>query len=335
MTGGAGAGAAALAERDITIVSCVSEGGTLAADVRDGLGRPPGERELPPKHLYDERGSELFDRITRLPEYYPTRCERAILNRQSPGLVEATGARELVELGSGTASKTRALLYAMAGAGALDRYVPFDVDPSVVSKCAHELTDLYPGLRVHGVVGDFSRDLASVPEGEHRLIAFLGSTIGNLMPDARAEFLASVRSLMGPTDRFLLGTDLLKDVRVLEAAYNDGAGVTAAFNLNVLRVINRELDADFDLDAFEHVAAFDRERSWVELSLRARAAQRVRIPGAGLELELAAGESIRTEVSTKFTLDVLARELTAAGMELEAFFTDPAGMFGLSLATPR
>jgi L-histidine N-alpha-methyltransferase len=249
--------------------------------------------------------------------------------------VEATGARELVELGSGTASKTRALLYAMAGAGALDRYVPFDVDPGVVEQCAHELTDLYPGLSVHGVVGDFSRDLGAVPQGEHRLIAFLGSTIGNLMPEARAEFLAAVRELMGPTDRFLLGTDLLKDVRVLEAAYNDSAGLTAAFNLNVLRVINRELGGDFDLGAFEHVARFDRDHSWVELGLRARAQQHVRIPGAGIELDLDAGELIRTEVSTKFTRDALARELTAAGMELESFFTDPAGMFGLSLAAPR
>jgi L-histidine N-alpha-methyltransferase len=334
MTGGV-ALAAALAERDITIESRSSEGGTLAEDVRDGLGRAPGERELPPKHLYDERGSELFDRITRLPEYYPTRCERAILNRQAPGLVETTGARVLVELGSGTASKTRALLYAMAGAGALDRYVPFDVDPSVVEKCAHELTDLYPGLSVHGVVGDFSRDLGAVPDGERRLVAFLGSTIGNLEADARAAFLGDVRGLMGPTDRFLLGTDLLKDVGVLEAAYNDSEGVTAEFNLNVLRVINRELGADFDLGAFEHVAAFDRERSWVELSLRARGEQHVVIPGAGLELTLAPGESIRTEVSTKFTLDVLARELRDAGLELVDFFTDPAGMFGLSLAAPR
>jgi L-histidine N-alpha-methyltransferase len=327
----------ALAERDITIDSCLSEGGTLVDDVRAGLGdAAPGQRELQPKHLYDERGSELFDRITRLPEYYPTRCERAILNRQAPGLVEATGARELVELGSGTASKTRALLYAMAGAGALDRYVPFDVDPSIVRKCAHELTDLYPGLPVHGVVGDFSRDLGAVPDGDRRLIAFLGSTIGNLMPDARARFLAGVRALMGPGDRFLLGTDLLKDERVLEAAYNDSEGVTAAFNLNVLRVLNRELDADFDVGAFEHVATFDRDHSWVELSLRALSEQRVRIPGAGgLELTIAAGESIRTEVSTKFTLDVLARELGEAGMELVDFFTDPAGMFGLSLAAPR
>jgi L-histidine N-alpha-methyltransferase len=324
-----------LAALDITIESFVDGADTLAHDVRSGLGKPPGERELPPKHLYDERGSELFDRITRLPEYYPTRCERAILNRQAPALVETTGARELVELGSGTASKTRALLYAMAGAGALDRYVPFDCDPSVVEGCARELTDLYPGLCVHGVVGDFERHLGNVPDGDNRLIAFLGSTIGNLEPPARARFLSDVRRLMGPDDRFLLGTDLLKDVRVIEAAYNDSAGVTADFNLNMLRVLNRSLGADFDLAAFEHVARFDAERSWIEMRLRARGEQRVRIPGADLELTLADGESIRTEVSTKFTLDVLARELTAAGMALEAFFTDPDGMFGLSLAAPR
>jgi L-histidine N-alpha-methyltransferase len=249
--------------------------------------------------------------------------------------VERTGARELVELGSGTASKTRALLYAMAGAGALRRYVPFDVDRSVVERCAHELADLYPGLTVHGVVGDFEQHLDRLPAGEQRLIAFLGSTIGNLMPDTRARFLASVRATMGPGDRFLLGTDLLKDVRLIEAAYNDAAGVTAAFNLNVLRVMNRELGADFDPDSFEHVASFDPGPSWVELRLRARTGQQVRIPGAGIEVAIAAGEEIRTEVSTKFTLDVLARELDAADMELEGFYTDPAGMFGLTLAAPR
>jgi L-histidine N-alpha-methyltransferase len=325
-----------LAERDITIESCISGGGSSMADeVRAGLERPSGARGLPPKYFYDERGSELFDRITRLPEYYPTRSERAILNRQAPGLVEATDARELVELGSGTASKTRALLYAMAGAGALERYVPFDVDPSVVQACADELTDLYPGLTVHGVVGDFTCHLDHVPDGEQRLVAFLGSTIGNLMPDARRSFLASVRELLGPSDRFLLGTDLLKDVAVIEAAYNDSAGLTAQFNLNMLRVLNRELGSDFDLSAFQHEAVFDPERSWVEMRLRARSEQRVSLPGAGVELTVAAGEAIRTEVSTKFTLDVLARELADAGMELEAFFTDPAGMFGLSLAAPR
>ncbi len=324
---------AALAERNITIESFVDSEDTLARDVRSGLGREG--KSLPPRHLYDERGSDLFDRITRLPEYYPTRSERAILNRQAPGLVERTGARELVELGSGTASKTRALLYAMAGAGALERYVPFDVDPSVVTRCADELSDLYPGLHVHGVVGDFGLHLGHVPDGERRLIAFLGSTIGNLMPDERARFLADVRAMMGPTDRFLLGTDLLKDVAVLEAAYNDSGGVTAEFNLNVLHVMNRELGADFDVDAFEHVATFDPGPSWVELRLRALRKQRVLIPGAGIDLTIAAGEEIRTEVSTKFTLDVLARELGEAGMDLEAFFTDPAGMFGVTLAAPR
>src|SRR5437763_210848 len=200
-------GARTRAERDSTVESYVSGADSLARGVREGLGRPAGERELPPKHFYDERGSDLFDRITRLPEYYPTRCERAILNRHAPSLVEATDARELVELGSGTASKTRALLYAMAGAGALERYVPFDVDPSVVQACAAELTDLYPGLTVHGVVGDFTCHLGHVPDGERRLLAFLGSTIGNLMPDARRDFLAAVRERMGPSDRFLLGTD--------------------------------------------------------------------------------------------------------------------------------
>jgi L-histidine N-alpha-methyltransferase len=187
---------------------------------------------------------------------------------------------------------------------------------------------------VHGVVGDFQLHLGHVPDGDRRLIAFLGSTIGNLTPPERGRFLGAVREMMGPGDSFLLGTDLLKDVGMLEAAYNDSEGVTAAFNLNVLRVLNRELGADFDLDAFEHVATFDPGPSWVELRLRARAEQRVSIPGADLELTLAEGEEIRTEVSTKFTLDVLARELGEAGMELKGFFTDPAGMFGLSLAAP-
>ena len=217
---------------------------TLADDVRDGLTR--SLKELPPKYFYDERGSLLFDQITSLPEYYPTRCERSILNRHAPAIVERTGAEELVELGSGTASKTRALLYAMAGAGSLRRYVPFDVDESVVRACALELVELYPGLRVHGVVGDFSRDLEQVPDGRRRLFAFLGGTIGNLYPVERARFLARIRNLMGPEDRLVIGTDLVKDRAILEAAYNDGAGVTAEFNRNVLRVINAGLEADFE-----------------------------------------------------------------------------------------
>jgi L-histidine N-alpha-methyltransferase len=305
---------------------------SLADDVRRGLTQP-GLKELSPKYNYDSRGSELFDRITRLPEYYPTRCERAILNRHAPAIVG--GAEELVELGSGTASKTRALLYAMAGTGSLRRYVPFDVDASVVERSAVELAELYPGLEVHGVVGDFESELDEIPPGERRLVALLGGTIGNFRPDERAAFLRRVRGLLGPDDRFVLGTDLVKDVAVLEAAYNDSAGVTAEFNRNLLRVLNRELGADFDVDAYEHVAFFDPEASWIDTRLRARGAQRVTIPGAGLDVELADGEEIRTEISSKFTLQALHRELAAADMAIEAFFTDPDGLFGLSVAGPQ
>jgi L-histidine N-alpha-methyltransferase len=304
---------------------------SLADDVRDGLTRD-GLRELAPKYFYDARGSELFDRITGLPEYYPTRCERAILNRHAPDIV--AGAEELVELGSGTASKTRALLYAMAGTGALRRYVPFDCDPWVVERCGEELSELYPGLEIHGVVGDFERDLAAIPSGERRVVALLGGTIGNLYPGPRAEFLTAARDLLGPDDRFLLGTDLVKDVSVLEAAYNDSEGVTAEFNRNVLHVLNRDLGADFDVGAFEHVAFFDRERSWIEMRLRAVGDQRVSIPGAELEVEFADREEIRTEISSKFTLQALHREMAEAGMAIESFYTDPDGLFGLSLASP-
>ena len=304
---------------------------TLADDVREGLTRDL--KELSPKYFYDRRGSELFDRITTLPEYYPTRCEREILNRRAPEIV--SGSQELVELGSGMASKTRALLYAMAGTGTLRRYVPFDVDPSVVEACADELTELYPGLDVHGVVGDFERHLDRVPEGDRRLFAFLGGTIGNLYPAERAELLAVLRDQMGPTDRLVIGTDLVKDRAVLEAAYNDSAGVTADFNRNVLRVLNQSLGADFDPDAFEHVAFFDEANSWIEMRLRAKGAQSVRIDGAQLEVQFADGEEIRTEISAKFTREAVERELRAAGMGLEGFLTDGGGLFGLAFAGPR
>jgi L-histidine N-alpha-methyltransferase len=306
---------------------------SMAADVRAGLSRR-GLKSLPPKYFYDDRGSELFDEITSLPEYYPTRCERAILNRRAPVIVDVAGARELLELGSGMASKTRALLFAMAGAGTLERYLPMDVSELVVERCAEELVELYPGLTVHGVVGDFGRHLGNVPPGEQRLVAFLGGTIGNLYPDERAPFLADVRELMGEDGRLVLGTDLVKDVATMEAAYNDSAGVTAEFNRNVLRAINRELDADFDVDSFEHVAFWNELDSWIEMRLRARGVQRVRIDAADLDVELRDGEEIRTEISTKFTRGQLEEELSCAGMELEAFFTDDDGMFGLTLAKP-
>jgi L-histidine N-alpha-methyltransferase len=305
---------------------------SMAEDVREGLGRD-GLKELSPKYLYDARGSDLFDQITEQPEYYPTRCERAILNRHAPAIVD--GMEELVELGSGTASKTRALLYALADTGSLRRYVPFDVDPWILERSAEELTATFPGLEVHPVVGDFLVHLDQVPDGGPRLVALLGGTVGNLKPEDRAPFLRSARELLGPDDRFLLGTDLVKDVAVLEAAYNDAAGISAAFNRNLLTVLNRELDADFDLDAFEHVAFFDRDESWIDIRLRARRAQHVTIPGADVEIDLAEGEDIRTETSAKFTLEALARELGEADMVIEHFFTDPEGLFGLSLSAPR
>ena len=302
---------------------------TLADDVREGFALDP--KQLPPKYFYDARGSELFDQITEQPEYYPTRCERSILNRHAPRIV--AGAEELVEIGSGTASKTRALLYAMAGTGSLRRYVPFDVDSSVVEACAEELTRLYPGLAVHGVVGDFGRDLEHVPAGERRLFAFLGGTVGNLYPDQRSEFLGRLGELMGPSDRLLVGTDLVKDRAVLEAAYNDRAGVTAEFNRNVLRVLNAGLDGDFDPDAFEHVAFFDRANSWIEMRLRARDAHEVRLERADMTVHFADGEELRTEVSTKFTREGVERELLDAGLRLDSFMTDEDGRFGLALAS--
>ncbi len=301
----------------------------MVQEVREGLCRDL--KELPPKYFYDARGSELFESITTLPEYYPTRAEREILNRRAPEIV--SGAAELVELGSGTASKTRALLYAMAGAGSLRRYVPFDVDGSVVERCAGELAELYPGLTVDGVVGDFQRDLTRIPEGDHRLFAFLGGTIGNLYPHEREAFLGELRELMGASDRLLIGTDLVKDRGVIEAAYNDSAGVTAEFNRNVLRVLNRELDADFDLDAFEHVAFFDEANSWIEMRLRANGAQTVTIDGADLVVEFADGEELRTEISAKFTRAAVQRELEGAGLRLDSFHTDNGGLFGLASAS--
>jgi L-histidine N-alpha-methyltransferase len=304
---------------------------TLAADVRAGLASDP--RELSPKYLYDARGSELFDRITTLAEYYPTRCERAILNRHAPELVD--GMEELVELGSGMASKTRALLYALAASGTLRRFVPFDVDESVVRLCAEELQELYPGLAVHGVVGDFEHDLRHIPAGERRLFALLGGTVGNLHPDQRAGLLGDLAGLMGPSDRLLLGCDLIKDRALLEAAYDDAEGVTAAFNLNLLTVLNNALDADFEPSAYAHGGVFDEINSWLDMRLRARRAQHVRIAGAGIELDLAAGEEIRTEISTKFTPERIRDELEHAGLAFEALYTDDEGLFSVTAARGR
>jgi L-histidine N-alpha-methyltransferase len=304
---------------------------SLADDALDGLTKP--FKELPPKHFYDARGAELFDRICELPEYYPTRAERAILEARAQELAELTGAVELVELGSGTAAKTRVLLDALHAAGTLARYVPVDVTESMVRDCAEELTSEYPGLAVHGVIGDFERHLDRVPPASGpRIVAFLGGTIGNFPPGSRRRFLRQVSRLLGPRDHLLMGTDLVKDPRVLEAAYDDSQGVTAEFNRNVLRVLNRELQADFDPDDFEHVALFDANNEWIEMRLRARREHTARVRGLDLDVHFDAGEELRTEISAKFTRERLQGDLTAAGLELVRWLTDPENLFALTLS---
>jgi L-histidine N-alpha-methyltransferase len=305
----------------------------LEADVRVGLTSTP--KTLPPKWFYDDRGSELFDEITRLPEYYPTRTERAILLTHAREVAELTKADTLVELGSGTSEKTRILLDALRDSGTLDRFVPFDVSEQTLRAAAAAVAHEYAGIRVHAVVGDFEHHLGHLPGGGTRVVAFLGSTIGNLAPGPRARFLADLAATLAPGDALLLGTDLVKDVDRLVAAYDDAAGVTAAFNRNVLRVLNRELSANFDPDAFEHVARFDPVAEWIEMRLRSNLAQTVIVAGLAMTVEFAAGEDLRTEISAKFRPRGVERELAAAGLELAAWWTDPADDFALSLSFAR
>ena len=302
----------------------------LAEDARRGLTATP--KDLPPKWFYDDRGSQLFDEITRLVEYYPTRAERAILVERADEIATASGADTLVELGSGTSEKTRLLLDAFAHAGQLRRFVPFDVSELTLRDAASAISEEHPGIDVHAVVGDFERHLDQLPGGGRRLVAFLGGTIGNLPPATRADFLASVAAGLEPGDSFLLGTDLVKDVDRLVTAYDDAAGVTAAFNRNVLSVINRELGADFDVDGFEHVARWNPDEEWIEMWLRSPAAQSVKVPELDLIVEFEAGEEMRTEISAKFRRRGVANELQAAGLELTHWWTDPAGDFALSLS---
>jgi L-histidine N-alpha-methyltransferase len=302
----------------------------LRADALAGLTATP--KELPPRWFYDERGSELFDRITRLPEYYPTRTERAILAARAGEIAAAAGADVLVELGSGTSEKTRLLLTALREAGTLRRFVPFDVDPSVLRPAGAALAEEYPGLEIEGVVGDFTRHLDRLPTDGRRMVAFLGSTIGNLAPAARAAFLAELAGSLQPGDSFLLGTDLVKDPARLVRAYDDAQGVTAEFDRNVLLVLNRELEADFAPEAFEHVALWDAAHEWIEMRLRSTVDQVVTVAALDLEVPFAAGEEMRTEISAKFRRAGVERELAAAGLRLTHWWTDPSGDFGLSLA---
>jgi L-histidine N-alpha-methyltransferase len=304
--------------------------GALRADVARGLTATP--KTLPPKWFYDERGSELFDQITELPEYYPSRAEREILVARAGEVAARTGARVLVELGSGSGEKTRLLIEALRARGTLATYVPMDVSPSPLLESGRALVRDYPGLSVRALLADFEHQLAVLPTGDRRLTAFLGGTIGNLEPAPRAVFLAQLRDSTASGDWLLLGTDLVKDPGVLVPAYDDAAGVTARFNKNVLQVINRELDADFDPDAFEHVARWDAAAEWIEMRLRSSTEQKVRVDALDLVVDFGAGEELRTEVSAKFRPERVDVELAAAGFAARAGWTDGAGRFLVTLA---
>jgi L-histidine N-alpha-methyltransferase len=303
----------------------------LRRDVLNGLTQTP--KSLPPKWFYDSVGSDLFDQITRLPEYYPTRTEAQILRARSAEVAAASGADTLVELGSGTSEKTRMLLDALRDNGSLRRFIPFDVDAGVLNAAGSAIQREYPGIEIEAVCGDFEEHLSKIPRVGRRLVVFLGSTIGNLTPRPRAEFLAALAGTLQPGDSLLLGTDLVKDAGRLVRAYDDSAGVTARFNRNVLAVVNRELDADFDLDAFEHVAKWNSDDERIEMWLRARGPQRVRVKDLDLTVDFADGEEMLTEVSCKFRPEGVAAELADAGLRRTHWWTDSAGDFGLSLAT--
>lgn len=305
-------------------------GKSLRQDVADGLTAFP--KTLPPKWFYDERGSELFEEITRLEEYYPTRRERAILTERAAGIAELTGARTLLELGAGSGEKTRLLLEALSGT--LETYVPVDVSGDFLSAAADQIAAEYPALSVQPIVADYERHLGQLPGGSRRLTAFLGGTIGNMEPDERVSFLGGLRATMGPDDALLIGADLVKESQRLVRAYDDARGVTADFNRNVLRVINRELDADFDVSRFDHVAIWDNAGERIEMRLRSTRAQTVRVGALDLVVEFAAGEEMRTEISAKFTRERFEASATAAGLRIDQWWTDRDGDFVLSLVRP-
>ncbi|WP_423784778.1 L-histidine N(alpha)-methyltransferase [Euzebya pacifica] len=306
----------------------------MAADVRAGLTATP--KALPPKYFYDAAGSELFVRITQLEEYYQTRTETAILEQVADAIVADIAPVELVELGSGASRKTRVLLEAMHRSGAAERprYVPFDVSEDAIVGAAEALTGDYAWLDVHGIVGDFDHHLTDVPRTGRRLVAFLGSTIGNLDPDEQVALLTQVRAMLEDGDGFVLGVDLVKDATTLVRAYDDAKGVTAAFNRNVLHNVNATLGADFEPDDFDHVARWNAEESRIEMWLRARRDMQVRVKDLDLDVELVEGEEVHTEISSKFTESTITDRLATAGLRVARFDTDPRGWFGVVTAVP-
>ncbi|MEZ5373524.1 MAG: L-histidine N(alpha)-methyltransferase [Microthrixaceae bacterium] len=308
-------------------------GEALRRDVSEGLGGDPPT--LPPKWFYDDRGSELFDEITRLDAYYPTRCEREILTDHAGEIAELSGADTLVELGSGTSDKTRLLLDAFQATGRLRRFVPMDVSEGILRWAAATIAETYPGVAVHGVVGDFDHHLGLLPTGGRRMVALLGGTIGNLVPDQRRAFLSALADTLVAGDSLLLGTDLVKDPARLELAYDDPQGVTAAFNRNVLSVLARELDAKVDPDGWRHISRWNADEEWIEMRLAAVGDQQIAIGALDLDRTFPDGAEIRTEVSAKFRPEGVAAELDAAGFEVSGWWTDSAGDFGVSLGVKR
>jgi L-histidine N-alpha-methyltransferase len=303
-----------------------SFGADLVDEVREGLAGT--QKVLSPKLFYDERGSELFDEITSLPEYYPTRLERMLLRSRGAAWLRSFEPASLIELGAGSADKTRALLDAMPTNG---WYVPIDISPSYLEQVAEQLGAEYPALSIVPVEADISNGPV-VPEGVPgpSVVAFLGSTIGNFDRAGANRLLRGVRSAMTRRDRFLMGADLVKDIRIIERAYNDSAGVTAEFNRNVLRVLNRELDADFDLGSFQHRAIFNRDESRIEMHLVSDRVQVVHVPDAG-EFQFEAGESIRTEISCKYTRQAIETMFRGAGLELEDWITDASDWYAIAV----
>ncbi|MBJ7458835.1 MAG: L-histidine N(alpha)-methyltransferase [Thermoleophilaceae bacterium] len=305
---------------------------SFANDVRQGLTARP--RALQPKYFYDAKGSELFDQICELPEYYPTRTEESILEARGADIVDAAAATSLVELGSGSSLKTEHLLRPLLANTGEALYVPIEFSESAVREASVRLVGDYPGLRVHGMIGDFEKHLGGLPRADARLFAFLGGTIGNFTPDEMLFFLKRMAFLAEPDDTLLVGIDLVKDKNELEAAYNDSAGVTAAFNKNVLSSINTSLAGNFDLDSWEHVAFFDEENQWIEMRLRATRNQVVKIAALDLTIDFVAGEDIRTEISRKFTRDGFVSAIEEAGLELKDWYTDEDERFALALCAP-
>ncbi len=302
----------------------------LRSDVLAGLTKTP--KQLPPKWFYDDRGSDLFDQITRLTEYYPTEAERSILRTHAGDIAAASGADTLVELGSGTADKTRVLLDALSKTGQLARFVPFDVSEGILRSSSAELLDEYPDLTISGVVGDFENHLREIPLAGAKLTALLGGTVGNFDPEARRAFLADIVAGMKPGDSFLLGTDLVKDIDRLELAYDDPYGITAEFNKNVLHVLNARVGANFVVDDFEHYAKFDTENEWIDIRLKSLVAQEVRLEELDLDISFAEGEFLHTEISSKFRREGIAAEVAEVGLELTEWWTDENDDYALSLS---